>query len=127
MIKIHNRGGYRANAGRKSGWSTTETKTIRVPESLAEQILEVAHRLDSGESLESETKSNIDLEQLESIKQDLLKDQILTRKNKDRSVVKRGIEAFIEKLVGQEADQPVQINLLDIDTKSNSSPKQINK
>lgn len=119
MIKIHNRGGYRANAGRKSGWSTAETKTIRVPEALAEQILEVAHRLDSGESLGFDTKPNIDLERLEVIKQELLKDQVLTRKTKDRSVVKRGIEAFIQKLVGQEADQPVQTNLLDIDTKSN--------
>ncbi len=36
----------------KSKWKQGRTRTIRVPVALAEQLLEVAHRLDEGESLE---------------------------------------------------------------------------
>ena len=36
----------------KPKWKSGQTRTIRVPKVLAEQLLEIAHRLDSGESLE---------------------------------------------------------------------------
>ena len=55
------RGGRRENAGKKSTWesgrSVTETKLIRVPTEFAEQLLELAHRLDAGESIETVTNS----------------------------------------------------------------------
>lgn len=48
------RGGHREKAGRKSTWKSgfryEETKLIRVPIQLAEKLLEIAHKLDSGES-----------------------------------------------------------------------------
>ena len=49
------RGGARPNAGRRGGWSKsgTETKTIRVPKDLADMLVEIAKRLDRGESPES--------------------------------------------------------------------------
>jgi uncharacterized protein (DUF3084 family) len=54
------RGGYHPNAerwGRKSAWlNASDTKTIRVPEELAEQILDYAHKLDKGEVIDYETK-----------------------------------------------------------------------
>ena len=43
---LHNRGGSRINAGRKSNWSTSETQTIRVPSYLVNEILVIAHDLD---------------------------------------------------------------------------------
>lgn len=56
------RGGYHPHAerwGRKSAWlNASVTKTIRVPEALAEQILDLAHRLDAGEVIASETEPN---------------------------------------------------------------------
>jgi hypothetical protein len=52
-MSLTKRGGYHAHAerwGRKSAWNhPTPTRTIRVPEGLAEQILEYAHKLDNGE------------------------------------------------------------------------------
>ena len=36
----------------KPKWKSGQTRTIRVPHVLAEQLLEIAHRLDEGESLE---------------------------------------------------------------------------
>ena len=46
------RGGHRENAGRKSEWlSVGTTRPIRVPELLADQILEIARKLDRGEPL----------------------------------------------------------------------------
>jgi hypothetical protein len=49
-------GGKRTGAGRKSTWRSgcpfTETKLIRVPIAIAEQILEIAHRLDAGEKFD---------------------------------------------------------------------------
>jgi len=36
----------------KPKWKSGQTRTIRVPKVLAEQLLEIAHRLDSGELLD---------------------------------------------------------------------------
>lgn len=62
------RGGYHPNAerwGRKSAWRTDSvTKTIRVPEKLAEQVLDYAHKLDSDEDIDYETKAKNEVEQL---------------------------------------------------------------
>jgi hypothetical protein len=55
------RGGYRENSGRKTSWASgcgfDDTKTIRVPKSLADQITEIAHRLDAGEIIGLDTES----------------------------------------------------------------------
>lgn len=62
------RGGYHPNAerwGRKSAWlNASDTKTIRVPEELAEQILDYAHKLDKGEPIDYETKAKKETNQL---------------------------------------------------------------
>jgi len=119
-MAIHNRGGSRLNAGRKSNWSTSETQTIRVPVNLVNPILEIAHKLDSGENIESDTKSNsLSLEYLESIREKILTDQDLTRKGKDRHLVRKSINAMITYLTEINDVKDKQISLLDIDTKSN--------
>ena len=40
------RGGVRSNAGAKGKWKHGKTKSIRVPEALAEQVLEYTHNVD---------------------------------------------------------------------------------
>lgn len=56
------RGGYRQNAGRKPKWRSGKTKMIRVPIELADQLLEIAQKIDQGASIENESISNdIDL------------------------------------------------------------------
>jgi len=48
------RGGYRENAGRKSEWaSSSQTQPIRVPEWMAEKVLEYARKLDNGEIIDN--------------------------------------------------------------------------
>ena len=42
------RGGARPGAGGKSDWKSGKTKTIRVPEALADRVLEYAKKLDDG-------------------------------------------------------------------------------
>lgn len=42
------RGGQREGSGSKSGWKHGKTKVIRVPEALADQIIEYARKLDEG-------------------------------------------------------------------------------
>ncbi|NEO34462.1 MAG: hypothetical protein F6K36_29495 [Symploca sp. SIO3C6] len=58
------RGGSRKGAGRKTTWESgckqEDTKPIRVPKNIADQLLKIAHRLDKGETLESDTKSKSD-------------------------------------------------------------------
>ena len=44
------RGGHREGAGRKGGWMNPETQVIRVPKIFAAQLLDIARRLDLGES-----------------------------------------------------------------------------
>ena len=41
------RGGAREGAGRESAWNNGKTKTIRVPEALADRVLKYARQLDS--------------------------------------------------------------------------------
>lgn len=53
------RGGKREGAGIRPTWKHGKTKTIRVPEELAEQILEFARKLDSEAIIESDTQSNV--------------------------------------------------------------------
>jgi hypothetical protein len=56
------RGGYREKAGRKSTWVSgckfEETKLIRVPIAISDRVLEIAHKLDNGESIDLVTESN---------------------------------------------------------------------
>jgi hypothetical protein len=42
------RGGKREGSGPKPTWKSGRTKTIRVPEVLADQVLDIARRLDEG-------------------------------------------------------------------------------
>lgn len=54
------RGGHRNKAGRPSTWKSgckfSETKLIRVPIAIADQLLEIAHKLDEGSFLDSTSK-----------------------------------------------------------------------
>lgn len=52
------RGGVRSGAGARGKWKHGKTKMIRVPEVLADQILQYAHNLDEGAIIESVTESN---------------------------------------------------------------------
>lgn len=67
MVKrnLSNKGGYREGAGRKSSWSSgckfEDTKLIRVPTTIAEQVLEIAHKLDSEEQIDLVSKSKNEL------------------------------------------------------------------
>lgn len=51
------RGGYRENAGRKSTWKHKDTCTIRIPKTFAQELVELAHRLDNGELIDNDTES----------------------------------------------------------------------
>ena len=57
LLKRDGRGGRRENAGRKSNWKNKDTVTIRVPKAIVFQVIEVAHRIDSGENIELDTKT----------------------------------------------------------------------
>lgn len=48
------RGGKRKGAGRKSAWKNKETRTIRVPTVIAQQLLEIAHELDKNYPVEQQ-------------------------------------------------------------------------
>ncbi|EAZ87943.1 hypothetical protein [Crocosphaera chwakensis] len=58
------RGGKREGAGNKFKWKHGKTKTIRVPVELADQLLELAKKLDEGETVISQSEiketANID-------------------------------------------------------------------
>jgi hypothetical protein len=56
---IMGRGGLRVGAGSKPAWKNGKTKTIRVPEVLADKIMEYAKNLDDGEIIESVSESKI--------------------------------------------------------------------
>ena len=55
------RGGKREGAGRKTQWVSgctfPETTVIRIPRTLRDKLLEIAHRLDAGDEIDLVTKS----------------------------------------------------------------------
>lgn len=55
------RGGKREGAGRRSSWASgcrfEETKLIRVPKAIADQVLQYAHDVDAHQLLKLNTKS----------------------------------------------------------------------
>jgi hypothetical protein len=58
------RGGAREGAGNQPVWKSGKTKVIRVPEALADRVLEYAHNLDENNdnlSLELVTQSKIEI------------------------------------------------------------------
>jgi hypothetical protein len=56
---VMTRGGIREGAGSKPGWKKGKTKIIRVPEVLADQILDYARKLDDEDIIESVTESKV--------------------------------------------------------------------
>lgn len=54
------KGGYREGSGRKFKWKSGKTKTIRVPEALADEILDYARKLDQG--IESKVNSSMEID-----------------------------------------------------------------
>jgi hypothetical protein len=65
------RGGYREGSGGKPKWIHGKTKTIRVPEALAEKIIEYARKLDIKEIEQDEnTKATVLTEELKVINLD---------------------------------------------------------
>ncbi|GEM_PF-2739578 len=68
------RGGKRERAGCKTTWESgvkfEETSPIRVPVYIKDKVLEIAHRLDAGELLESVSNSNS--QQLQDIEAKLI-------------------------------------------------------
>jgi hypothetical protein len=53
------RGGHRDNAGRKSEWaSSSQTRPIRVPDWMADKVLEFARKLDNEETIDNVHNQN---------------------------------------------------------------------
>lgn len=53
------RGGCREGSGSKSTWNHGKTKTIRIPEVLADRVLEYARKLDKGDTIDPVTESKV--------------------------------------------------------------------
>lgn len=88
------RGGARKGAGRLSPWNHGDTKTIRVPIALADQVLETAKKLDAGYPVKIEPRSL----EFDEIAISVLKDPSVTRQGKDSGAVKRALDAFVLRL-----------------------------
>lgn len=65
------RGGYREGAGGRSTWKHGKTKTIRVPDALADKILQIARVLDEQGFYELEETSKPSLVETQSKTLDL--------------------------------------------------------
>jgi hypothetical protein len=86
-LKRDGRGGRRENAGRKSIWKNKDTITIRVPRVILFQVIEVAHRIDSGENIELNTKSIAEKSE-KGIKSKANINEIITQSNQESEELK---------------------------------------
>ncbi len=82
LLKRDGRGGRRENAGRKSNWKNKDTVTIRVPRAIVFQVIEVAHRIDSGENIELDTESEAERCDFD-IKSKTRNNEIVTQSNQE--------------------------------------------
>lgn len=74
-----------------SPWRNGQTKVIRVPMALENQILDYARQLDAGEVVQD--KSSV-----EHLVNTVLSDPSVTRGGRDRGSCKRALNAFLERL-----------------------------
>lgn len=85
-----NRGGKRENAGRKPIWNNPDTCTIRVPKIYAQKVMQLAHRLDSGEKFDNDTKSNSVIQAIDTNNQpeletkEIITESLVTKHNQLR-------------------------------------------
>ena len=91
------RGGKRKGAGRPTKWreGTTkdDTKTVRIPRRIIDEVLEYAYELDNNCVTQSK---NIDAEWLKEFKQKILKAVGGTKASKTRERVERALDKEIE-------------------------------
>ena len=88
------RGGKRENAGRKPIWRNKDTITIRVPKSIASQVLELAHRLDSVEKFELNTKSKTTVENDANLMLKLTENERITKSDGSSQEKKSDFESI---------------------------------
>lgn len=97
------RGGKREKAGRKSTWSSgcrfEDTKLIRVPAAIADQLLDVAHKIDAGEPVETSVEST----EINEARLPLTEQLSLLGENQERLVkvplaIEDAVRKYIEKL-----------------------------
>ena len=104
------RGGYRQKAGRKSTWMSgckfEETKLIRVPIAISDRVLEIAHKLDSGEIIDLVSNSNNEIV-TESIGDNYSQSELIEKgkqivydetqvRSKDRSTVRKYFSLLLD-------------------------------
>jgi len=82
LLKRDGRGGRRENAGRKSNWKNKDTITIRVPRAIVFQVIEVAHKIDSGEDIELKTESVAERYDFD-MKSKISNNEIITKSNQE--------------------------------------------
>jgi hypothetical protein len=67
-LSVMGRGGKRENSGRRSNWlSSNQTKAIRVPEWMINDLIAVAKLLDEGKGVGEELNRNIYKEKIDSV------------------------------------------------------------
>jgi hypothetical protein len=137
------RGGRRDGSGRKSTWVSgckfEDTKLIRVPVSISDKVLKIAHKLDSGESIdlvakllgEIETKSIESLEkENKSLKQSIavLQSRVLemgsntslsNNENPQQLDIFSSIKSIDRALLHRLRDQVLKMNILSVGKQSN--------
>ncbi len=119
IIMVSGRGGARKGAGRKTTWESgctqKDTKPIRVPKAIASELLVIAHKLDRGESLESDTKSKSD-DLVQKVQDVLVKWRQLNEKASPKSTQSqwskvRQLLSDLEQALGYPLSEPNQLSM----------------
>ena len=95
-----NRGGKRLGAGRPTKWregtKRDDTKTVRIPKRILNEVLQYAHKLDNNCLTQSK---DIDIEWLEKFKQKILKAVGGSKTSKTRQRVEKVLDEEIERFL----------------------------
>jgi hypothetical protein len=114
------RGGSRQGAGRKSTWTSgctfKDTTLIRVPLRLALTLLELAHKLDEEETIDSITKSQN--QELTVVEFNLTSIEDTQSQQRNDLVMESETLSTVEK---EKPETPIQLELLTQSTETNSN------
>lgn len=90
------RGGFREGASTPT-WNKGKTQTIRVPIALAKDLIKIARAIDEGK-LVNIGDNDLNIDKLNNLANSVIEDEAINRKGKDKGVVKRALQEYINKL-----------------------------
>ncbi|MDG2991722.1 hypothetical protein L3556_12390 [Candidatus Synechococcus calcipolaris G9] len=98
-----NRGGYREGSGRPSNWNLKPITVIKIPLPIKEEVLEIAHQLDSLSEIDPSDRKEyetvtIPKTELQSLIKAIWSDPKINRDKRDQAAIRKALTILYDRL-----------------------------